>query len=112
MPEKRKPAEWLIRLGFFHGRGLSSPAIATKLGDGTGPATVRKMLQRADLDEIMARRVVVPVEMSWQERNSLQENAEKHRLTINEYARRLLYDSGITCDLYVGITDGRYGDES
>lgn len=103
-----KPNLWAVRLGYFHGQGLSSISVAEALEDGTGPATVRTMVQRAGLPMVGERMASIPIIVpSWQ-RDILFQHAKAHQLDVAEYCTRLIYDAGITSDLYDAVTDGRY----
>jgi hypothetical protein len=106
--EPRRTANWNIRLGFHHGQGLSSVKIAELLGDGTGPATVRTMIQGADLPSPGARMAVVPITFEYWQRDILQRHADERRITINELLYRMIASGLVLDDLYDAVTDGRY----
>lgn len=99
---------WAIRLGFWAGQGCSSVDIARLLEDGTGPATVRTMIQRAELPLVGEKKVVVPIILPTWQRDILAKHARKHEIELIEYCTRLIYDAGIADDLYIALTDGRY----
>lgn len=108
MFEPRRSANWNIRLGFHHGQGLSSVKIAELLGDGTGPATVRTMIQGADLPSPGARMAVVPINFEYWQRDILQRHADERRITVQELLRRMIASGLVYDDLYDAVTDGRY----
>ena len=108
MFEPRRTAKWNISLGFYHGQGMSSTKIAELLGDGTGPETVRTMLQGADLPSPGRRKVCVPVVFESWERDILQRHADERRITIQELIYRMSASGLVLDDLYDAVTDGRY----
>ncbi|WP_240233598.1 hypothetical protein [Devosia lacusdianchii] len=108
MFEPRRTATWNIRLGFHHGQGLSSVKIAELLGDGTGPATVRTMIQGADLPSPGARMTVVPVSFEYWQRDILQRHADERGLTVHQLLYRMIASGLVLDDLYDAVTDGRY----
>ena len=108
MFEPRRTATWNIRLGFYHGQGMSSVKIAALLGDGTGPETVRTMLQGAALPSPGRRRVSVPVVLESWERDILQRHADERRIPIDQLIYRMVASGLVLDDLYDAVTDGRY----
>ena len=106
--EPRRPATWNIRLGFHHGQGLSSVKIAELLGDGTGPATVRTMIQGADLPSAGSRMATVPVNFEYWQRDILQRHADERRITVHQLLYRMIASGLVFDDLYDAVTDGRY----
>jgi hypothetical protein len=106
--EPRRTANWNIQLGFYHGQGLSSKEVAAKLGDGTGPATVRTMIQGAGLPSLGFRRVAVPIQMDCWQRDMAQLNAIAHGLSLQDYLRHIIESGAVFEDLYDAVTDGRY----
>jgi hypothetical protein len=106
--EPRRSANWNIRLGFHHGQGLSSVKIAEMLGDGTGPETVRTMIQGAALPSPGRRRVWIPLNFESWERDALQRHADERRITVHELLYRMIKDGLVLDDLYDAVTDGRY----
>lgn len=108
MFEPRRSATWNIRLGFHHGQGLSSVKIAELLGDGTGPATVRTMIQGADLPSPGSRMACVPINFEYWQRDILQRHADERRITMHELLYRMVASGLVLDDLYDAVTDGRY----
>lgn len=106
--EPRRSANWNIRLGFHHGQGLSSVKIAELLGDGTGPATVRTMIQGADLPSPGSRMACVPINFEYWQRDILQRHADERRITVHELLYRMVASGLVLDDLYDAVTDGRY----
>lgn len=106
--EPRRTANWNIQLGFYHGRGLSSVAIAQQLGDGTGPATVRTMIQGASLPSPGARMTCIPVDFECWQRDAIASKAAEIGITINELLWRMSVSGLVLDDLYDAVTDGRY----
>lgn len=106
--EPRRSANWNIRLGFHHGQGLSSVKIAELLGDGTGPATVRTMIQGADLPSPGHRLINIPTCFEYWKRDVLQGRADERRIAMSEMMRRVIDSALVLDDLYDAITDGRY----
>lgn len=106
--EPRRSSKWNIRLGFHHGQGLSSVKIAELLGDGTGPATVRTMIQGADLPSVGSRMATVPVNFEYWQRDILQRHADERRITLHELLYRIIVSGLVYDDLYDAVTDGRY----
>lgn len=112
MFEPRRSAKWLIGLGFHHGQGLSSVKIAELLGDGTGPETVRTMIQGADLPSAGRRRVWLPLNFESWERDALQRHADERGITVHELLYRFVRQGLILAkpgeDLYDAVIDGAY----
>lgn len=101
-------ATWNIRLGFHHGQGLSSVKIAELLGDGTGPETVRTMIQGANLPTAGRRRVWIPLNFESWERDILQRHADERRIDLHDLLYRMVASGLVLDDLYDAVTDGRY----
>lgn len=108
MFEPRRTATWNIRLGYFHGQGCSSVKIAELLGDGTGPETVRTMIQGADLPSAGRRRVFIPINMESWERDMLQRHADERGIDMQTLIYRMVASGLVLDDLYNAVTDGRY----
>lgn len=106
--EPRRTATWNIRLGFYHGQGQSSVEIAKLLGDGTGPETVRSMIQGADLPSAGRRRVFIPINMESWERDILQRHAHERGVDMQTLIYRMVASGLVLDDLYDAVTDGRY----
>lgn len=110
--EPRRSATWNIRLGFHHGQGLSSVKIAELLGDGTGPATVRTMIQGADLPSPGSRMTVIPLQLEYWERDQLQRHADARGITVHELLYRFVRHGLILAkpgqDLFDAVIDGAY----
>lgn len=103
--EPRRSVIWGVRLGYYHGQGLSSFKTAELLGDGTGPATVRTMTQRAKLPLIGRRQVIVPLNLEFWERDILQRHADERGITIHELLYRFVRRGLVLDDLYLAVTD-------
>lgn len=106
--EPRRSANWNIRLGFHHGQGCSSVKIAELLGDGTGPATVRTMIQGADLPSPGARMACVPISFEYWQRDILQRHADERGISLQQLLYRMTVSGLVLDDLYDAVTDGRY----
>ena len=87
-------------IGFLAGRGYSSAAIAEALGDGTTPATIRRLWRKWHLPKTRGF-VVVP--MGIRERANTAARAAQHDLTIEEYCRRMLVRGSMPRDRYKDI---------
>lgn len=103
--EPRRTATWNIRLGFYHGQGMSSVKIAELLGGGTGPATVRTMIQGAELPSPGTRQVAIPINFACWERDILQRHADERGLSITDMLYQFARRGLVLDDLYAAVID-------
>lgn len=103
--EPRRGANWNIRVGFYHGQGCSSVKIAELLGDGTGPATVRTMIQGADLPKPGSRMTVVPINLECWQRDALQAHADERKITMQDLLYRFIVAGLVYDDLFAAVVD-------
>lgn len=98
----RWPNEKAIKVGYLHGRGNSSPAIASKLKDGTTAATIRTQLQRAGLTD-GSRIFRVSVVLSSYQRTQLTARAAARGMDLEEWMRLVVINAGIPDDLFDAV---------
>lgn len=103
--EPRRTATWNIRLGFYHGQGLSSVKIAELLGGGTGPATVRTMIQGAELPSPGLRQIALPINFACWERDILQRHADERRMSMNDLLYQFVRRGLVLDDLFTAVVD-------
>lgn len=88
--------------------GMSATEIASRLGDGTHPSTVRTTVRRAQLPQPGMYRVAVPVHFSANERDKLERIAAGKEISLNTLLYRIALKSLLEDNLYDAIIDGSF----
>jgi hypothetical protein len=95
-------------VGYWTGRGYSSPEIAELLADGTVSSSIRGIWLKWDLGKyglpaVANRGSIVPVELTLGERQRLERRAKRLKITPAEWLERVI-GCAIDDDMFGAIT--------
>lgn len=119
--EPTRPSPWLLKVGHLHGAGIGTPEIAHIMNQAVrepsqavSPASIRHMLQTADLPFYGFRTVPVRINFRSWERDFLQEHASDLKMPMEQMLYRfikaglVLAPANRSFSMYDSVVDGMF----
>lgn len=104
--EDRWPNDKVAQITVMIMRGMSCPAIAAELADGTTSNDINKMIVHWGIKPPGGRRnLPVKVMLSARDRTLLHHHAQKRGIDMGELARRIIHTMNIHQSLYTNVLE-------